>query len=58
MAYKMRHNLSKLDKVIADKSTPETPIFLKKLEEGVVAEANKDGSIYVDPNTPLNKVNE
>jgi len=58
MAYKMRHNLSKLDRVVAEESTPGTPIFLKKLEEGVVAEANKDGSIYVDPSTPLNKVKE
>lgn len=27
----------------------DTPIFKKKLAKGVLAEANKDGSIFVDP---------
>ena len=58
MAYKMKNNLSGLDRIVSDESTPSTPIFLKKLEEGVVAEANRDGSIYLDPETPLNKVKE
>ena len=33
--------------------TPEkTPVFRKKLADGVDAEANMDGSIYVDSNLP------
>ena len=56
MAFKLRNNLSKLDKIVADESTPQTPIYIKKLEEGVQAEANNDGSIYIDPDTPLNQV--
>tara|TARA_R100000152_G_C6595705_1_gene54602 strand:+ start:135 stop:494 length:360 start_codon:yes stop_codon:yes gene_type:complete len=30
------------------RSSENTPIFRKNLEEGVVAEANMDGSIYID----------
>lgn len=56
MAFRMRNNLSGLDKVVADESTPETPIFIKKLDEGVQAEANNDGSIYIDPDTPDSEV--
>jgi|TARA_B110000908_G_scaffold50145_1_gene61288 hypothetical protein len=58
MAYKMKSNLSGLDRIVSDESTAGTPIFLKKLEEGIVAEANKDGSIFLDPETPLNKAKE
>ena len=32
----------------------DTPIFRKKLEPGVKAEANNDGSINVDPSVKLN----
>lgn len=28
---------------------PQTPVFLKKLDNGIAAEANRDGTIYVDP---------
>ena len=31
MAFRMRNNLSRLDKVVTEESTPETPIFIKKL---------------------------
>ena len=31
---------------------PQTPVFLKKLDNGIAAEANRDGTIYVDPNDP------
>jgi|TARA_R100000084_G_C4566424_1_gene107083 hypothetical protein len=31
----------------------DAPIIKKKLEKGVKAEANKDGSIYVDPSVDL-----
>lgn len=56
MAFRMRNNLSKLDKVVTEESTPETPIFIKKLDEGVQAEANNDGSIYIDPDTPDSEI--
>ena len=29
-------------------STPGTPVYRKKLDGGILAEANKDGSIYID----------
>lgn len=47
MAFTLRNSLSHLDKDIADKSG--TPIFIKRLDEGIIAEANRDGSIYIDP---------
>ena len=31
------------------KSSKNTPIFKKKLRKGVLAEANNDGTIFVDP---------
>jgi hypothetical protein len=30
-------------------STPDVPVIEKKLEPGVVAEANKDSTIFIDP---------
>ena len=33
-----------------DASVPGTPVIRKSLEEGVMGEANMDGSIYVDSN--------
>ena len=42
-----------------DISVPGTPIYKKKLENGVLAEANMDGSIFIskdmDPNDPMFK---
>ena len=34
------------------RTSKTTPIFRKKLKKGVVAEANMDGSIYVDKSVP------
>ena len=34
------------------KNSKETPIFRKNLEDGVLGEANMDGSIYVDKDVP------
>ena len=56
MAFKLRNNLSALDKVVEKESTPDTPIFIKKLEEGVQAEANDDGSIFIDDDCPVDEV--
>ena len=36
------------------KKSSGAPIFKKKLEEGVMAEANMDGSMYVDSSVDLN----
>lgn len=37
-------------------STFDTPVFEKKLEEGIAAEANRDGTIFVDKSlSPLKK---
>ena len=33
-------------------STPGTPIYRKKLDGGILGEANKDGSIYIDESVP------
>ena len=39
------------------RNSSNTPIFRKKLDEGIIAEANMDGSIFVnenvDPNSPM-----
>jgi len=34
------------------KSSKNTPIFRKKLDKGILGEANKDGSIYIDKDIP------
>jgi len=46
MAFKLKDksNLFGIDK---DTSTDRTPVFKKNLEEGVMAEANRDGTIFV-----------
>jgi hypothetical protein len=50
MAFKLRSELSKLNGASPELMTdPQTPVFLKKLDKGVAAEANRDGTIYVDP---------
>jgi hypothetical protein len=37
-------------------STHDTPVFEKKLDKGIIAEANRDGTIFVDKNaSPLQK---
>ena len=50
---------SKLKFKSGSEVVPGTPVFVKKLEDGVLAEANMDGSIYVskdyDLDTPMMK---
>ena len=36
------------------KSSENTPIFRKKLGRGILGEANKDGSIFIDKSIPPN----
>lgn len=38
------------------KSSKNTQIFRKKLSDGVLGEANMDGSIYIDKSVPKNMV--
>jgi len=38
------------------KNSKDTPIFRKKLGDGIMGEANSDGSIYVDKSVPKNMV--
>ena len=42
-----------------DASIPGTPVIRKKLEEGILGEANMDGSIFISdqiqPNSPMEK---
>tara|TARA_R100000234_G_C4963633_1_gene162924 strand:+ start:204 stop:560 length:357 start_codon:yes stop_codon:yes gene_type:complete len=51
MSFKLGDETRKL------RNSSNTPIFRKKLEEGIIAEANMDGSIFVDesvdPNSPM-----
>ena len=39
------------------KNSNNTKIFRKKLGDGILGEANADGSIYIDKNVPDNMVN-
>ena len=60
MAFKLNKKGFKLGRETRQYKTPEdTPIFRKKLEDGVLGEANMDGSIYIDkdvkPGTALEK---
>ena len=48
MSFKLGDETRKL------RSSSNTPIFRKKLEEGIIAEANMDGSIFVDESVDPN----
>ena len=39
------------------RNSSNTPIFRKKLGDGIMGEANSDGSIYIDPSVPEDEVN-
>jgi len=43
--------------VKSDPSVPGTPVFRKKLDEGILGEANNDGTIFIsdelEPDSPL-----
>jgi hypothetical protein len=43
---------------VQESSTMDTPIFKKKLDGGVEAEANRDGTIFVAANIPDNALAE
>jgi len=43
---------------VQESSTMDTPIFKKKLDGGVEAEANRDGTIFVAVNIPDNALTE
>ena len=52
----MGFKLGKEKRQIRD--SKNTPIFRKNLEEGVLGEANMDGSIYLDKSVPKNSALE
>ena len=47
MAFKLK-DFSALVGIDKETSTYDTPVFVKDLEEGVLGEANNDGTIYID----------
>lgn len=53
--FKLR-NKSDVFGINNDTSTHDTPVFEKNLDDGVMAEANRDGTIFVDKSlSPLQK---
>ncbi len=57
MSFKQKSALSNLFGFREDLAEdPQTPVFLKKLDKGVAAEANRDGTIYVDPSLSPNQM--
>jgi hypothetical protein len=51
-------NLSAKFNKDTDASIPGTPVIRKKLEGGIQAEANIDGSIYIDESVTPNSIEE
>ena len=45
-----------ISKKLSFKSGGEHQVFKKKLGEGIMGEANNDGSIFIDPSVPANMV--
>ncbi len=39
------------------RTSETTPIFRKNLDDGIMGEANSDGSIYIDVSVPENMIN-
>ncbi len=57
MAFKLK-NKNSLFGIDSDMSTHETPVFSKTLDPGIGAEANRDGTIFVDKNLKGSKKKE
>ena len=55
MGYNMKNDIPSMLGIDQELSSYDTPVFMKKLEDGVLAEANKDGTIFMDPATPAKK---
>lgn len=54
MGFKMKHKNQVFG--VDSTSTFDTPVFEKKLDDGIMAEANRDGTIFVDKSlSPLQK---
>jgi|TARA_Y100000289_G_C3921181_1_gene150466 hypothetical protein len=53
MAFKLKA-FADLVGIDEELSTFDTPVFVKKLKPGVQAEANNDGSIFIDEDLPEN----
>jgi hypothetical protein len=52
MGYNMKNNIHSMLGIDEVLSTYDTPVFMKKLDGGVVAEANKDGTVFMDTSVP------
>ena len=48
MAFKLRSTIGKLLGINEELSSYTHPVFEKNLEDGVIAEANRDGTTFVD----------
>ena len=48
MAFKLRNTIGKLLGINEELSSYTHPVFEKNLEDGVIAEANRDGTTFVD----------
>ena len=52
MAFKLPKNIGTLFGFDEELSTPDIPVIEKELEPGIEAEANREGTIYIDPSVP------
>lgn len=48
MAFKLKNDKASLFGIDGALSTCDTPVFMKELDGDVIAEANRDGTIFVD----------
>ena len=48
MGFKLRNTIGNLLGINEDLSSYTHPVFEKNLEDGVIAEANRDGTTFVD----------
>lgn len=58
MSFKLGKTKESLFGIDPDTSTCNTPVFKKKLEPGIHAEANRDGTIFVDSSLSKDKRKE
>jgi hypothetical protein len=52
MGFKLPKNKSVLFGIDEEMSTHSRPVIYKELEGGIKAEANRDGTIFLDPSVP------
>lgn len=57
MAFKLKSK-GEIFGINEELSTYDTPVFEKKLDKGILAEANRDGSTFVDKDASMQKKKE